>query len=388
MISVKAVKLKRRQNFVLRWKDRQGKLRQKTTTTTRRREAEREALKLETELNKRVDDPTWLDFAHRVRVERYGGARPKTLEAFESLCYQVERFGDLAPYQLSDLTASRISRLAARWRDSGLSPQSVTSYLSRLRTCLRWAKELQLIGDVPSFSGLLSTSKRKRHMRGRPLSEEEFERMLAAAEDLLDARCLVSWRFYLRGLWLSGLRLGESLDLQWTESDEHMHIVGIDRRRPMYRVWEETEKGKRDRLLPLTPDFVELLRTIPKLMREGEVFKLRILSSGRGKVCRTRSAKTVSKRVSQIGEVAGIIVERTTTKVRHATAHDLRRSFGERWSRKVRPVVLKELMRHESLETTMKYYVGENAVRTADEVWEAWSESEIRDQESMEGYGS
>jgi hypothetical protein len=33
------------------------------------------------------------------------------------------------------------------------------------------------------------------------------------------------------------------------------------------------------------------------------------------------------------------------------------------------PPVLKELMRHQSIETTMRYYVGVNAEATADELW-------------------
>jgi len=48
-----------------------------------------------------------------------------------------------------------------------------------------------------------------------------------------------------------------------------------------------------------------------------------------------------------------------------ASAHDLRRSFGFRWARRVMPMVLKELMRHESVATTEKFYVGINAQRTA-----------------------
>ena len=54
-----------------------------------------------------------------------------------------------------------------------------------------------------------------------------------------------------------------------------------------------------------------------------------------------------------------------------ATAHDLRRAFGFRWSRRVMPTILRELMRHETVETTMKYYVGINAEATADELWRA-----------------
>ena len=54
-----------------------------------------------------------------------------------------------------------------------------------------------------------------------------------------------------------------------------------------------------------------------------------------------------------------------------ATAHDLRRSFGFRWSRRIMPTPLRELMRHQSIETTMKYYVGVNADATADVLWRA-----------------
>lgn len=38
-----------------------------------------------------------------------------------------------------------------------------------------------------------------------------------------------------------------------------------------------------------------------------------------------------------------------------ASAHDLRRSFGFRWSRRVMPTILRELMRHESIDTTMRF---------------------------------
>ena len=35
--------------------------------------------------------------------------------------------------------------------------------------------------------------------------------------------------------------------------------------------------------------------------------------------------------------------------IKFASAHDLRRSFGERWAERVLPKVLMELMRHESI---------------------------------------
>jgi integrase len=41
-----------------------------------------------------------------------------------------------------------------------------------------------------------------------------------------------------------------------------------------------------------------------------------------------------------------------------ASARNLRRTFAARWSRRVNSMVLKELMRHASVTTTEKYYVG------------------------------
>ena len=52
-----------------------------------------------------------------------------------------------------------------------------------------------------------------------------------------------------------------------------------------------------------------------------------------------------------------------------ASAHDLRRSFGTRWAKKVMPAVLQCLMRHANIATTMKYYVTLDADELADELW-------------------
>jgi putative heme degradation protein len=48
------------------------------------------------------------------------------------------------------------------------------------------------------------------------------------------------------------------------------------------------------------------------------------------------------------------------------------RALGQRWASRIMPAQLKELMRHASMETTLRYYVGTNAERTADACWEAY----------------
>ena len=57
--------------------------------------------------------------------------------------------------------------------------------------------------------------------------------------------------------------------------------------------------------------------------------------------------------------------------IKYASVHDLRRSFGSRWARRVMPAELKKLMRHASIETTMAYYVDQDAETIAERLWTA-----------------
>ncbi|MBN2475289.1 MAG: site-specific integrase [Pirellulales bacterium] len=66
------------------------------------------------------------------------------------------------------------------------------------------------------------------------------------------------------------------------------------------------------------------------------------------------------------GRKAGVIVNKTDDKC--ATAHDLRRAFGTRWATKVKPAARRQLMRHESIDTTMRFYVDIDADDLADEL--------------------
>ena len=69
------------------------------------------------------------------------------------------------------------------------------------------------------------------------------------------------------------------------------------------------------------------------------------------------------------GVKAGVKVNADTGKC--ASAHDFRRAFGQRWPARVMPQILMQLMRHEDISTTMKYYVGKEVDATADVLWAA-----------------
>jgi integrase len=139
----------------------------------------------------------------------------------------------------------------------------------------------------------------------------------------------------------------------------------------MLRIPAELEKGHSDRLLPMAPEFALFLLETPDSARTGAVFKVPGL---RGQTAELRS-KWVGRVLSKIGKAAGVRVHvdpKDPERVKYASAHDLRRAFGERWAARIMPAQLRELMRHESIETTLRYYVGTNAERTADACWDAF----------------
>ena len=191
--------------------------------------------------------------------------------------------------------------------------------------------------------------------------------MLDSVATVVQAPWVKSWRRILWGLWFSGLRLGEALRLSW-DSESSITVVDIDAKRPKLRFRSDGQKSGKDELVAVTPDFAALLRKTPKERRRGLVFRPR-LSKGR-----IKCIDTASHTISAIGKAANVVVEKVADDVKYASAHDLRRSFGARWAPRLMPIILKELMRHASIETTLKYYVGLDAERTAAEIWRAFGD--------------
>jgi integrase len=115
----------------------------------------------------------------------------------------------------------------------------------------------------------------------------------------------------------------------------------------------------------LAPEFADFLAATPEADRRGRVFKplgVRLDRLTAGRVCRI---------ISKIGKAARVKVHEKAGKVKHASAHDLRRAFGERWCKRVMPTDLQKLMRHDSIETTMRFYLSDDAEKTAATLWEA-----------------
>ena len=256
--------------------------------------------------------------------------------------------------------------------------------MTHLKSTFNWAHGIGLLNEVPKIT-MPKRAKRSKKMKGRPITGEEFERVLSKVPGVLfperwnkhcakePTQCerdtvVESWRHYLRGLWWSGLRLEESLELWWDRDDKL--CVDLTGKYPMMHIPAELEKGHQDRLLPIAPEFAEFLLATPEAERTGPVFNPRPIRPERSQ---RLGEHQVGRTVSKFWKVAGVKVHThpKTGKVKYASAHDLRRSFGERWAPRVMPQTLMELMRHESIETTLKYYVGRNAETTAAALYEA-----------------
>jgi hypothetical protein len=112
----------------------------------------------------------------------------------------------------------------------------------------------------------------------------------------------------------------------------------------------------------MVPEAAEFFLRAPQAQRRGRVFRLNRIDTGA-----PIDPHHVGKLVGMIGEKAGVVVDPTEGKT--ATIHDLRRTFGSKWARKVMPAVLQRLMRHASIQTTMRYYIDLNVDEMADELW-------------------
>jgi integrase len=380
-IRVYVVEFGDRPNYQLQWRDpTTQRLRTKSTNVPRtglardRKTAERLAGEMETQLLAGSGGiPSrygWAEFRERYEREVVPGLSEKTAAKIGSVLDRLE--AEISPRRLWDLTEARISYFAAQLRSGGLKESSIVSYLGHLKAALGWAHRQKLLPARPAFPQIQRGRKSNgRPMKGRPITAEEFDRMVAAVPKVVGTAAAPAWQRYLRGLWVSGLRLSESLDLHWDREDR-LFPVFPRRGRPMLRIPAELEKGNADRLLPIAPEFAIMLAETPEGQRTGPVFPLPGRRPGQPE---QPKAHRISRIVSQIGEKAGVRVyvdPKDPEKVKYASAHDLRRAFGERWAARLMPAQLMELMRHESIETTLRFYVGTDAQRTADAAWAAF----------------
>ena len=166
----------------------------------------------------------------------------------------------------------------------------------------------------------------------------------------------------------------------------------IDGKHPVLEIPAAMQKNDTEEDIPLLPAFEKLLLQIPESKRTGWVFEPLSLQLKLGRKVRHQrpDAEWVGKVISRIGEKAKIEVapadERTGTKVKYASAHDLRRSCGERLRNSgVPPLVICRVMRHASWETTRRHYAPGDIQKDADVLHRVLTVEPDTDGDSGEG---
>lgn len=321
-------------------------------------------------------DMAWDDFREQYRVLHLATVRDSTTIHAESRLDLTERI--LKPKTLADVAdPNALQRLQAKLlageqsrRNKPRSAHTVRGYMNSVLSAMNWA---YLQGWLPVAPKLrkIKTAKQKA-MKGRPITAAEFQRMLDATARVVGDEAAESWKHVLRGLWESALRLDELMHVSWDKSGSIRPVWKVGKH-PILDIPAAMQKNDTDENIPLHPWFEAVLLETPDASRRGWVFNPASLQLKRGRqVGQQRpDAEWVGKVIGRIGKEAGIEVEpadeRTGRPTKYATAHDLRRSCGDRLREAgVPPLVICRVMRHASWETTRKHYAPGNVQSDAE----------------------
>ena len=356
--------------YVLRFTTVTGKVGERKTNESTKRKAEKVSFDLLKQADVDIEETQhkedrelngWEEFCQRYIDEKLAFGPYKTQQAFET---SRNRLNDLVPgiEWVKDLDERAFSLFALRLRQEGKSVSTVHAYRNHLMGSLKWARQVRIIDrrpDPPPIGKIDDPS------RGRPITREEAERIAMQLPSVVGAEYSERWAWNLEALWRSGFRLGETFKFFWEPTNEGHYIVDLESPRPMIQIAARAEKARQNRMIPMAPDFASLLRSVKKSKRRDLVFRWPVTTGF------SMSIQTVGHNISICGRRANVVVSEKNGKIKCATAHDFRRSFGARWSPLVMPDTLRVMMRHASISTTLEYYVQANATAHADALYAA-----------------
>jgi len=362
-----------------------------STGTHDENEAERQKAELEARLLLGIDTPKkhkqaagpqmpWEEFRDRYSDIQLTTLRPKSAIDAESRLDVATRI--LKPRTLADMANSEaLHTLQARLLagaesryDRPRSPHTVKSAMAAVLAAINWANFMEWLPAVPRIQKVKVS--RLVQMKGRPLAGEEFERMLDATEKLTGPEAAPSWRYVLRGLWSSGLRLAELMNLSW---DDPSMIRPVWPRcgDPVLEIPHELQKNDTEESIPLLPWFEAVLLQTDEVDRTRWVFNPASLQTRIGRRPRLDrpTSEWVGRVVSKIGKKAGVVVApanpKRGTQAKFASSHDLRRSCAQRLDDAgVREEDIMRVTRHRQRETLRRHYAPGSVQKSAQRIRE------------------
>ncbi len=218
-----------------------------------------------------------------------------------------------------------------------LSAASINIYLRSFQVFVSWAANKVGISHFNIYQPYRRKVRKKEVL---PYSQDEFN---AIAEVFLKGRqteqttIKPDMQFYLllQFLRYTGGRIKETLSLRWQDVDYESGVI-------CYR--KKTQTDNYD-VLPLTTNIKETLSKIKLLNKntDGKIF-----------TWETSSMSRLVRRLSNAEDILGI-------KIKGRAFHGIRKMFAtELLNKGIDPYQVKNLMRHEDINTTIKMYSREN----------------------------
>ncbi|MCA9063325.1 MAG: tyrosine-type recombinase/integrase [Planctomycetaceae bacterium] len=228
------------------------------------------------------DGPTWQDCYERYLEHRRLRVREDSLVHLTSRLSIAERILEAAPSPanqtegllMSDVaTLNRLEYLQERLlagdecRYDSRSPNTVNSLMATVLAFIRFCQIRGWVTTVPPLEKLDADEV----MKGRPISDAEFQQMLEATPSVVGQSAADSWIFALKVLWESGFRVGDLMDFSWDDS-RHIHPVWPTRQGQYPTiVIVSSQKNGRVQEIPMLPGLVDLLESVPAKRRRGWV---------------------------------------------------------------------------------------------------------------------
>ncbi|MDI9469052.1 MAG: tyrosine-type recombinase/integrase [Bacillota bacterium] len=281
-----------------------------------------------------------------VHETRVSPAQAKVMRDVHQL-YVRDRFGAM---KLSEITPADIYALLTDLAEQGFSRSYASKIVTSIRMPFSWAaQELGLRVTNPCAGVRIQMPKRS--PVSRVIDAESERRFFAAAS-------ASRYEHYFRLLLATGLRPSEALGLQLGDiKSDGLHIIrGITA-----HGMSDLKTSRARRIFPKTEKVVEALDSQLELLdRERYTGSWLFPRDGHP----DPSAPAADKALRRI--VAATAVWKPKGQKRHGTLlvppveisrYDFRHTFATRAARVLRPSQLQYLMGHESIETTLSYYV-------------------------------
>ena len=287
---------------------------------------------------KKATGYTFKDVANQwweVEVEQLS---PSTVRGYNNSTKRaIEYFGDML---ISDVTAADITKYLHRLARQGLSKKTVKNHKIVVSRIMHFATVECYIKHNPARDAELPRNLAEKKRKAAPPNEEEA--ICRAKDD--------EWSLPYFAL-MTGMRRGELLGLKWSDIDLDRNLISVQR-----SVWYDgsqpyikstkTEAG--ERTIPILAPLREKIEQMPNGKPDHYVF-------GDDKPL---TEKAYRHRYKMYKERVGIT----------STLHQLRKSFTTAAvNADVPPDVLKEIIGHKDISTTMNIYneVREDRIKAA-----------------------